>query len=28
MIDSLEGILFGDFDNTYDEEEINEESFW
>jgi hypothetical protein len=27
MIDSLEGILFGDFDNTYDEEEINEESF-
>jgi len=26
MIDSLEGILFGDFDNTYDEEEINEET--
>jgi NTP pyrophosphatase (non-canonical NTP hydrolase) len=26
MIDSLEGILFGDFDNTYDEEEMNEET--
>jgi NTP pyrophosphatase (non-canonical NTP hydrolase) len=26
MIDSLEGILFSDFDNTYDEEEINEET--
>ena len=26
MVDSLEGILFGDFDNTYDEEEINEET--
>jgi hypothetical protein len=25
MIDSLEGILFDDFDNTYDEEEMNEE---
>lgn len=24
MIDALEGILFGDFDNTYDEEEMNE----
>jgi hypothetical protein len=24
MIDPLEGILFGDFDNTYDEEEMNE----
>jgi len=26
MIDALEGILFGDFDNTYDEEEMNEET--
>ncbi len=26
MIDSLEGILFGDFDNTYNEEEMNEET--
>jgi hypothetical protein len=24
MSDALEGILFGDFDNTYDEEEMNE----
>ncbi len=24
MIDSLEGILFGDFDNTYDKEEMDE----
>jgi hypothetical protein len=24
MVDALEGILFGDFDNTYDEEEMNE----
>jgi hypothetical protein len=24
MMDALEGILFGDFDNTYDEEEMNE----
>lgn len=24
MIDALEGILYGDFDNTYDEEEMNE----
>jgi NTP pyrophosphatase (non-canonical NTP hydrolase) len=26
MVDALEGILFGDFDNTYDEEEMNEET--
>jgi hypothetical protein len=26
MMDSLEGILFGDFDNTYDEKEMNEET--
>jgi hypothetical protein len=25
MIDALEGILYGDFDNTYDEEEMNED---
>jgi hypothetical protein len=25
MVDALEGILFGDFDNTYDEEEMNED---
>jgi hypothetical protein len=24
MVDALEGILFGDFDNTYDEEEMDE----